>query len=50
MNIKETEQKLTDLAVKSWERLRSSDELQTFIGRRELALQMVPVESFDDLV
>lgn len=51
MNIQEAEQALTNVVVQSWDRIRSSEELQTLIGRRELALQsMVDSSEFEDLL
>ena len=49
MKNNQTEQTLTERAIMTWQRLRSSDELQSFIGRRELALQAIPVDAYDEL-
>ena len=50
MNIQDVEKSLNEIAIKSWERLRSSDELNSFLGRRELALSMIETGDFDDLI
>jgi hypothetical protein len=41
MKNKTTEDKLTSTALASWNRLRSSTELQGLISRRELALASI---------
>lgn len=50
MNIQEIEQNLNDTVARSWERLRSSEELQAFLGRRELALATIKSTDPDDVI
>lgn len=45
MTKKQAENKLSEVVVESWNRLRSSAELQAFIARRELALAEVEVDA-----
>lgn len=43
MTKKQAEIKLSEVVAESWNRVRSSSELESFIARRELALQTVEV-------
>lgn len=44
MTKKQAESKLTQLVLASWNRLRSHEELDSFIARRELALAEVEAD------
>ena len=49
MSLKQLETLIEKNITSSWERLRGSDELLSFIERREQALALVEVEDFSDL-
>ncbi len=44
MTKKQAESKLTQMVLASWNRLRSHDELEALISRRELALAEVEAD------
>lgn len=49
MSLKQLETLLEKNVTSTWERLRGSDELLSFIARREQALALVEVEDFSEL-
>lgn len=49
MSLKQIETVLENNAISTWERLRGSEELTSFISRREQALALVEADDSFDL-